>query len=542
MPPELPKTSPRPAAAWWLLALAAALFTAAVVEYSLQYGRLIFVVQPWEDCRYVGDGLLRLTEFYGGGFGEALWSYFRNPPASPYSTYLASAGYAVFGPRDWAPYAASGVLILLLLVYLDRRLSDLAGWKRGLVLGFALLTPMAFLAVHEYRPDLACGLFTALGILAATGAPLDQLGRWGATAAGAWFGLALLAKPSIFPGTLIFLAGALALSALRAVSGGPSSGRLRECVRPAAWITGLALLVSLVYFAVGLRFQWQYLVSALFSPKRRFWILPGGLRTHLGFYLAGPGGDQVFYRFRPVFAAVLLCGAAGAWLHRERKFRLEAGIAGGALLLSYLVPTALPNKAMFGNATFAWLLVLYSCLILGGMLRGAVPRRIPRSAATCLAVMLVLAGTARFSWGKWGNRDGPYVRRTNQILRQIAGTLAEEARAGRSRVFFPTVGLLTEPGMWYLLLRQHADPQRISLTTRILEEDLEPYISDIRRADVVVATEEGASLQPVALPSERLQNQILSYLRASPGFRLLDQLPAASGKSYFVFERVPPGR
>src|SRR5579885_3539506 len=247
VPPELPKTSTRPAADWWLLALAAALFTAAVVEYSLQYGRLIFVVQPWEDCRYVGDGLLRLTEFYGGGFGEALWSYFRNPPASPYSTYLASAGYAVFGPRDWAPYAASGVLILLLLVYLDRRLSDLAGWKRGLVLGFALLTPMAFLAVHEYRPDLACGLFTALGILAATGAPLDQLGRWGATAAGAWFGLALLAKPSIFPGTLIFLAGALALSALRAVSGGPSSGRLRECVRPAAWITGLALLVSLVF-------------------------------------------------------------------------------------------------------------------------------------------------------------------------------------------------------------------------------------------------------------------------------------------------------
>lgn len=531
----------------WGLALLAALFTAVVVQYSLQYGRLIYTIQPWEDCRYVGDGLLRLNEFYDRGAGAALLSYCSNPPASPFSTYLASLAYAIFGIREWAPYAANGILILLLLLYLDRRLGSVCATRKAVVFGFALLTPMAFLTVHEYRPDMACGLFTAMGILAVAGTPLDRFTPRHAIASGVLFGLALLAKPSIFPGTLAFLAGALALSwaqawsawvwAAKAGSEGAAPAGWRECLRSALLVGGVALAVSLVYFSIGFREQWRYLYDALASPHRRFWVLPGGLTAHLTYYLVGPAGDAIFFAFRPVYAAILLVGALGALLRRQVAVLFWAS---GVLLLAYLVPTLLPNKALFGNATFAWLILFYSCFTLGAILDYPLRGRLPQVAAVALTVLLLAGALRQFRWEKWGNADEPYIRRSGENLRELADTLAAESRAGRRHVFFPTVGLLTEPGMKYLLWKQHLPPAKISIKTRVLEEDLGEYLADINNADVVVLTDRGADVMPYGMPSERLQETLLERMRTNPAFQLAKQITALNNKSFYVFDRPGP--
>ncbi|HWB97999.1 MAG TPA: hypothetical protein VG672_14895, partial [Bryobacteraceae bacterium] len=127
-------------------------------------------------------------------------------------------------------------------------------------------------------------------------------------------------------------------------------------------------------------------------------------------------------------------------------------------------------------------------------------------------------------------------------LRELAGTLAAEARGGRSSVFFPTIELLTQPGMSYLLARQHLGPGQISLATRVLEENLGDYLADIRHADVVIVSDSGPGLLPHNMPSEKVQGPLLQYMRENSAFRLARQIGGPNEKSFYVFERDRPIR
>jgi hypothetical protein len=515
------------------------LFTLAVVQYSLQYGRLIFAVPTYEDSRYVTDGMERLQEFYNHGPVAVLRSYFTNPPASPYSTALAAAGYAVFGLRDWAPYAMNGLLVLLLLLYLDRRLYGLGDWQEAVVLFFALLTPLPFLLVHEFRPDLACGLFTAVGMMMLVETPLGQFRGPDTLAAGVAWGLALFTKPSIFPGTLIFLGGAMAISAARVWAAHPGKEQWRRFARHGAALASVAALTSLPYFAAGLKFQTEYILKATVSSERQHWIPPGGLREHLLYYLTGPGGDQSFLSFGPVFATALVAGLVWVILQRERGLLADAGCAAAAIFLAYLVPTALPNKAFFGNATCAWLIMLYSVFAVGLLLAGPYRRRRSKAAAAVIVVLLVGAAGVRFRWSKWGESGNPYVRRSNEIMRETAHFLIEEARAGKRRVFFSTIGMHTDLAMRYLAMKEQFDPNRMTIMTAPFANTLDLYLDLVRKADIVLATEAGADLMPYPLPCVKYQEQVLRYLQQDPHFHLARRMVAASGKAYYLFERNP---
>jgi hypothetical protein len=522
---------------WWVLVFLTTVFTLAVVQYSEQYGRLMFAVPTYEDSRYVTDGMRRLQEFYDRGFVAAVRSYFADPPASLFSSGLAAAGYALFGLRDWAPYAMNGLLVLCLLLYLDRRLYGIAIWQAGLIFFFVLLTPLPFLLVHEYRPDLACGMFTAIGILTLVEAPLDEFTGSQMRVAGVAWGLALYVKPSVFPGTLIFLGGALGISAMRIRVGGRNRSQWRRFAHHGAAILGLAALISLPYFAAGLKYQLGYLLSAIFSPERQYWVMQGGLRDHLLYYLTGPAGDQIFFAFRPVFAAVLLAGVCWAAFRGERRLLVEIGFAAAALLLGFLVPTALPNKAYFGNATFAWLILFYAAFTLAVILTGRQRRGGFRVAGALLVSVLLAGACVQFRWNKWGNAGSPYVQRSNEIMREIAHLLVEEARAGKTKVFLTTIGMHTDLGMEYLAMKEHFDPRRMNIVQIPFADSLDLYLAEIRKADIVLATEEGADMLPYPLPCARYQNQVLERLRQDPEFYVSRRLVAASGKSYYVFER-----
>ena len=540
------RTLPRPLTAtdyrlsarrWWVLVFVATLFTLAVVQYSQQYGRLIFAVPTYEDSRYVTDGMHRLQEFYDRGLVAAVRSYFAGPPASPFSSGLAAVGYALFGLRDWAPYAMDGLLVLCLLLYLDRRLYGMARWQATLVFFFVLLTPLPFLLVHEYRPDIACGMFTAIGILTLVEAPLDEFTGAQMLAAGTAWGLALFTKPSIFPGTLIFLCGAVGISGSRMLAGGPDPSRWRRFARHAAVILGLAALISLPYFVAGLKYQFQYVFSAVFSAERKNWVMAGGIRDHLLYYLTGPGGDQSFFAFRPVFAAVLLAGVFWAAFRRERRLLVEIAFAAAALFLGYIVPTVIPNKAFFGNATFSWLILFYASFTLAVILPGEHRRGTFRAAGAVLVCLLLAGACIQFRWNKWGNAGSPYVQRSNEIMREMAHYLVREARAGKSRVFLSTIGMHTDLGMQYLAMKEQFHPRLMTIVITPFADSLDLYLAEIRKADIVLATEAGADMLPYPLPCIKYQEQILERLQQDPDFYIARRLVAASGKSYYLFER-----
>src|SRR5438067_516910 len=99
--------------AWWpgvrgrvgWYVVAAALFTAILINYSLRHGRL--AVGPTDDdAVYFVDALQRLDILHRG-FKPFLHNLIQFPPHSPFATALAMLSFAVFGTHQWAPYAGN---------------------------------------------------------------------------------------------------------------------------------------------------------------------------------------------------------------------------------------------------------------------------------------------------------------------------------------------------------------------------------------------------------------------------------------------------
>ena len=107
------------ALAWIACAVAAALFTLVMVQHAMRHGRLL-LPPSYDDVTYFLDGLERLDRLHNDGLRGLIAMHTADPPHSPFSTYLAMGAFAVAGPREWAPYAANGLLILLLLLALRK--------------------------------------------------------------------------------------------------------------------------------------------------------------------------------------------------------------------------------------------------------------------------------------------------------------------------------------------------------------------------------------------------------------------------------------
>ena len=521
-----------------IVVLVSVLFTSLIVQYSLKYGRLLYP-PTYEDSRYVTDGLSRLFELYDHGALAAAKSYVANPPVSPFSSYLAMAGFAVFGTYDWAPYACNCILIVILLLYLVHRVGGSRRWPKTVVAVFAFLTPLTALAVHEYRPDLACGLATAVGMIELTGTALTAISRKRSIVIGCWFGLALFAKPSVFPGTLVFLAAALVLSAARAWIEGDLRHSFTLAARRGAAIVAVAAAVSGLYFVVGLKYQAMYLYQNALTETRHQWALQGSLMDHLRYYLDGPGGKQVFGSFVPLYVFLLVSAVLWAVLCRDRKGRIEIGCALGALFAGYIVPTILPAKALFGDAAFAWMVVIYSCLWLGAMLSVPGPWRGIRLVAAGVAGITVLFAGVRFQLpSKWGDYGSPYTQKANQAMSEITRFVVQRASAGKTKVFLTTIGFHTDLALTYLVLKEHFDPRKLTISQIPFATKLDAYAKEIDKADVVVATETGADFLAYALPCNKMQDEVLNTLKANTDFTEVKSIPTASGKSYYLFERV----
>ena len=186
----------------WIVLSAA--FTLAVIQYSHQHGRLI-LHPSYDDVGYFADGLGRLQVLYREGPAGLFAEHVRNPPHSPFATYLALLSFALFGARDWAPYAGNAVIVFTLLAFVDYLLRAQSVGVRSAVAVFTLTVPFAGEAIAEFRPDIACGLLTAIAVVLLLERPSASTSLMRRRLAGGCLGLALLVKPAIFPLTLVLL-------------------------------------------------------------------------------------------------------------------------------------------------------------------------------------------------------------------------------------------------------------------------------------------------------------------------------------------------
>lgn len=100
----------------WILI--ASLFTTMQIQQSLRTGRLISWFLFEDDSIYYVDALRRLMVFHEGGPDKLLIDLLQNGMHAPGGTLPALLGFGLFGPHDWAPAAARGLVIFGLIVFI----------------------------------------------------------------------------------------------------------------------------------------------------------------------------------------------------------------------------------------------------------------------------------------------------------------------------------------------------------------------------------------------------------------------------------------
>jgi hypothetical protein len=116
---------------------------------SSSHGRLA-AAPAYDDVVYFYKGTQALQDLRNGHLFATLYG----PLHAPFSVLLAAASFAIWGAKDWAPYAGNVVVIIFYLGALSYFLRKLPlGIQMGLLVLFLGL-PFAKMAVVEFRPDM----------------------------------------------------------------------------------------------------------------------------------------------------------------------------------------------------------------------------------------------------------------------------------------------------------------------------------------------------------------------------------------------------
>jgi hypothetical protein len=547
-----------------ILALAAA-YTALIVHYSLQHGRLILFL-TYDDVSYIQDGLSRLQTFYNAGPATVLKMYAVHPPHAPWSSFLALVAFAIFGVHDWAPYAANGILIVGYFAFADYLLRGVPLWQKLVCFALLVSIPLLAGAVAEFRADHASNLLLAIGLLLLLRRPLASAPRRYLALAGAFVGLAIAGRPHMFIAAGLLTAAALVLAT--------ACDRFGEGLRPTrtqvagAWATCLVpfILIPLPHFLVGWREVIGYIYDNVFGRYRTIWQTKGTLGFHLSYYLWGEGAHAAFggtinpHAGPPIgipshllLIAIILCAAIVRLLLRARRRELVRAAAIGLLLLgSYLISALMKNKSVFFGLGFQTLLLFVAVIALRDLLLGErlgrlrrpwrwrrVPLlggRLPLAAGglVCLAAI----GVAAWGWPpRYGDRGEDSILNRRQIVDGIYRDIRDNTDYAAPVVFVTAPGDANDRLLGYMAMKEG----RTMYPYALLDHSDDPvYVeAEFNKAHFVVASDAGSGLIADFLPEYTIQNHLVQVLAGRRDYALVGRyIYAPAGRGFYLFEHV----
>ena len=554
-----------------LIALAVA-FTLGAVQYSQRHGRLL-LPPAFDDVGYLLDGATRLEIFHDSGAAALVRSFFADPSHSPYSVLEAFFSFFLFGFRDWAPYAGNAGLVLVFLVFAHRLARGMRAWHKA-CLGLILLSfPLVAHAVLDCRPDMAAAVLMTGGMFTLLGRPARGVSFVGAPAtqklaAGALFGLAILAKPSVFPAHLAVLANALLAAAVRdwldpAARKGWRGQGTRPALADLARTWGVVFLPVVViagpYFVVGGRSISAYIWGNTFGADSDVWKARLDIPGQLSYYVTGPAAEEMLGGHRSILFVVLLIGAGFYAARRQRRNMLRAAAFAWVVAIGYAVCTINQMKHQFLGLTFQVPMVFLALFALRNMVLSQKLRRQPPWAEALLVGVTVLR-LAFFYWPGWmGVPNEPGVRAQWALVEEIHRNVSDHsppapagpARQELARTPGPHV-LLTFSGHISATLLNYVAVQKFT-PMRCYDLGLargpEAYVKEFDRADFVVACDPGMSqglslcereLVADYIPNAGFQDRILAALRSRTDYVLVATLEYPSNhKNFYVFQKSP---
>jgi hypothetical protein len=519
-----------------LLFLVAAIFTVMAVQWSLRVGRLANDPAA-DDVGYLVDGLKRLDLAQQKGLSEFFNSFVVAPPHSPWSTALVIFGLALFGVNDWSPYILNGSLVLILLYAAQRYLGRTHPINQICLLSVIFLSPLALTAVHDFRPDFAVGLFTALFSLRIVWLASQERIRDKELqtyfVVGMLVGLGYLGKPTFFPHTTVICVASFCL--------GEISYRLfsaeRIQLRPTLIrLAGLAIGVVLVagpYFLVGWRHILDYLLAnALTGANASIWKVPGGMAGSFRTYFIGSNMVRMLGLFQPLLLLWILLGLALSLLLKKPRsvFFILSG-----LLLSIL-SACIISAGQMDNPFFALPSEL-TFLLTGIFAIGEASRsqKIHPLAFASGVMSLIFFFLHSPTINMWAPSDDMRPDRSLNylILKEVTNVWSANPQNVKKPTLFATFfGRVNIVSQQWLSLKHHIP---INLSEIGISASLEEQLQRAQAADFVEVADPGSRWLP-HLPSTLLQEAILTQLRTS-SFQELHPIIGKEGTVY-LFQKL----
>ena len=537
--------------------LFAALLSLAILQYSFNQGRLV-IYPTYDDCGYLADGLMRLQMFYDAGLGGVASQYFHLPPHSPYSSFVAATGFTFFGYHDWAPYVMNSLLALGYLLLAARLLRGTALWQKIFALGFVATIPLVGMAIHEFRPDHATALLTAAGVLMMFCGPFVNGRPRRQWAAGVFLGLAMLAKPPMFPQTLALAGASLVLATLADRIVGQR--RLRFRAIRAAWLRVIAplLLIPLPHYLLDRHAIGYYIYECVFGSLKDSYTKKGSFLFQLRYYLDQEGGRVMLGHFWWMLVALIAC-MTGLLMLRGRKEAVRAGGLLAVVFMAYSIAALNALKQQFFGLGFQTLFVfslvflLARCLVIEQVRHNRVHRW-----ASILLVVLALGGLYYFQWPpRNGYAYSGWEQSRRDVLDGIYRDIVSHSTFGnwgdaprpdpaipdQQKVTKPTptidlcgVGDVNDQVLQYQAMKQR---MRLHFWFNQWAQSPEEEMRDFDTADFIVAAESGTGLIADFLPFSPWQDHLLAAARIRGDFRQVGKYTfLRTGRSLYLFERI----
>jgi hypothetical protein len=536
----------------------------------MRAGRLS-LASAHDDVHNLWDGMTRLNVIHFTTLGDQpqesamkypvrwlVYDYVTNPPHSPFSTYSAMAGFALFGPYDWAPYAVNGFWLWLFLLVFDLLVLRGLDFAMKLALGVILLcVPLMGVLITDCRPDMAAGLVLALAIITGLWPPLPRSG-WGfALLSGAFIGFALVIKPSAFAFTLgvagLIVVVPYGLAWARATFGDRRSSQGAK--EPFDW--GLAirnfllylsgiLLLGGVHTALTLSRNIEYMRKALFDADMPIKAFEGPLEERLLFYFTGHGGQLMLGKYLVWFFAAVLIASAGVGLYvllRKRRPEMVWVQASFAVLLlaTWAVPTQTGVLQVFFGITFQSLLTLSAFVALReGILLSAHAWGM-RAAVYAFAI----ATPFFFQWSghiRFFRGDDPIPRQSKETIAAFTESIQNWLPPSRNPIVLLTSANWLSPQLISYELEKagRAGVQLANDYTDGSAKRNQAFDWQLGRAHIVICSEPGNPLTPVPPARQQAEETSLDAIRQRQDYVQVDEFPLFNGTRYRMFVRRAP--
>ena len=511
----------------WLVAfLLTGIFCALQINQSLMMGSLA-LPPTYDAVSYYVNAATLLRIFHVSGFSEVLSAFFRSPPHSPLSTGLALVGFSIFGIKNWVGSVANAcVAFFFVRAFLETAKRLPIG--QGTMLAIALLGfPLAGLSIIDFRPDIICGLLIASGTLFILLRESWIYSRTEQLIAGILFGSALWTKPTVFPFTVVLFSLAIMLANF-----GSPRGEAKNVLKAGLVTSGIAVLISLPYYALKLPEVITYIWNTAFGSQASIWVKQIPIKENVLFYLTEHYGrislgDWLYMGFL-LGAAIILV----AWWKNDRHLLIRVIRVATLVVLAYgLVtvpefkgPHGFPFAAIFLGAT------ALACVGLAGF---------GRTFGWALCTTLVFFSIWQFTWpfqSSYQTIVSPeYARSRWDMLYQTLRAIGHDA-AGKTVFQTTPQSYLNETVLAFEYYARGLIPPIIE-QAQVDDKELQERIATI---DIVLALtpDSGEVFAHLATASSDFRAQIIQLTEASGQFALPIRVPDPGGGALLIYKRA----